>query len=65
MGTHMASMPSIPPTEQVPSSPTERDLHVHGKPEAAGPKAGHKERFRASLSWALVEYADTLEKLAK
>jgi hypothetical protein len=62
----MASMPSIPPTEQAPSSPTERELHAATvKLEAAGPKAGHKERFRASLSWALVEYADTLEKLAK
>jgi hypothetical protein len=25
----------------------------------------HKERFRASLAWALEEYSSTLEKLSK
>jgi hypothetical protein len=28
-------------------------------------RRSHKERFRASLAWALDEYATTLEKLAK
>ena len=28
-------------------------------------EATHEKRFRASLAWALTEYADTLAKLAK
>jgi hypothetical protein len=65
MRIRMASMPSILSAEQPPNSSVDPEGQAHANPQAAAASPGHKERVRASLSWALNEYADTLEKLAK
>jgi hypothetical protein len=55
----MASLPHNTP-EQAPTSAPEGEERRPSRP----PK-GHKDRFRASLAWALDAYANTLAKLAK
>jgi hypothetical protein len=45
--------------------PSTWDVSEPSHAEAAERERTHKERFRASLAWATVEYAKTLEKLAK
>jgi hypothetical protein len=59
----MASMPaSAPRPKKDKPQPT---TPVRVAPPRAPDAQTREERFRASLDWALKEYADTLEKLAK
>ncbi len=56
----MDSVPNITPSEQAPPSDDRRP-----SAEVRVAREGHKERIRASLEWALEEFAGTLAKLAK
>ena len=59
---HVSLMsPKVRPT----SEPRARDVREPSPAELSERERTHKERFRASLAWATVEYANTLEKLAK
>jgi hypothetical protein len=57
----MAPKPARHLVEQAPQ-PEETVGDVRVEDEV---REGHEARVRASLDWALVEYAGTLEKLAK
>ena len=58
----MSSMPAAPLSE--PPVSLRRAAEAE-RIDAGRPRQSHRERVRASLAWALKEYADTLEKLAK
>jgi hypothetical protein len=58
----MASTPSHPLPAIAPASP--REGQVRG-PKDELDRRPHQERVRASMEWALDEYATTLAKLAK
>jgi hypothetical protein len=66
----MASMPYIPVHEPAPPSKREGEREADERTAEVARRAGearqaHKARVRASLDWALDEYASTLAKLAK
>lgn len=57
---------SVRPTHEsakTPAAPRRGEVRAPQDDEKA--RRAHKERVRASLGWALDEYADTLAKLAK
>jgi len=58
----MASMPLHPTHEPAPSSTHQGDVR---RPNDDQVHRSHRERVRASMVWALDEYAPTLAKLAK
>ncbi|HWL87104.1 MAG TPA: hypothetical protein VNO21_14970 [Polyangiaceae bacterium] len=58
----MASMPVHPSNESAPTSARQDDVR---RPSDDQVHRSHRERVRASMAWALDEYAPTLAKLAK
>ena len=59
----MASTPAHPLPASAPASLREGDVRAAPKDELD--RRPHQERVRASMEWALDEYATTLAKLAK
>jgi hypothetical protein len=59
-------LPLTPPSRPVDSPPVSvREGNVRPSSAPVVDTKTHKERVKASLAWALEEYAVTLEKLAK
>jgi hypothetical protein len=58
----MALLPSIPAVGEQSQPVAAREGEVRRASEHA---SSHEKRFRASLAWALDEYASTLAKLAR